>query len=390
MFGRWNRNTLAKKPLGTNLEDLRADFESVTGKPFEHFYCPIMLVDEDAPLMKGHIVPESLGGKSRVVQRSDIDHGFGSFFEAEAGDAVLQGLDTNPFVTYVRGDAQETRELRRFKKKIQIDGTEETINVSIRMDDGQLRLFPKSQEDFNAVVGELSGPTEFSAQLGFELDSRSSILVTSLRTSHLGWFRKCGYRSLFTPEGIFVAAVLREFYKKIIEPRFGPNVTKKGSLFSDDVKREVDELVFPFANFMRPWPSSMFEMFPEELQRGSMDSGLFIALLDGNQVYGRISVVKFGNQHIGVMTPTIIDARCRAMFDLAEHLKLDISLGRWNEKRGVFEADPPTGRTLLWPSANETDVSKPWISIREAIQVLIRTGRWNDPTIGIRCTKMTR
>ena len=368
---------MERKPLGTNIEGLRADFASVTGTSFEHFYCPILHVDEDVPLMNGHIAPKSLGGKSKVLQRSDIDHGFGSFFEAEAGDAVLHGLDVNPFDTVLEGDPEEIRKLRRFKTKIQLAGTEKTIDLSIGMADGNVRFFPKSEEDFNAAVGELDEPTEFNAQLGVELDARSSILATSLRTSHLCWFRKCGYRYVFSNEGIFVASVLREFYKRFIEPRFGPNKAEKGSLFSDQVENEVDDFCFQFANFIRPWPRSTFDMFPEEMQKGTLDSDLFIALLDGNQVYGRISIVKLGNQYVGVMTPVITDARGWALFDLAEDLQLEFSLGLWNAEAGVCEVDPPTGRTLIWPSADETTLSKPAMSIRQGAELVIRSARMN-------------
>ena len=121
-------------------------------------------------------------------------------------------------------------------------------------------------------------------------------MATSLRSNHLCWFHLCGYRYVFSNEGILVAYILREFYTRFIEPRFGPHKTGKGSLISDKVKREVDEFAFQFANLIRPWPSSNFDIFPEEMVKGSLDSGLFIVLWDGNQIYGRISVVKFGNQ----------------------------------------------------------------------------------------------
>ena len=101
------------EPLGMNLEQLKADFESVGGKPFEHFYCPILHVDEDVPPIKGHVVPESLGGRAMVLQRPDVDNGFGSFFEAEAGDAIRKGLDANPLDVVSRADPAEMRKLAR-------------------------------------------------------------------------------------------------------------------------------------------------------------------------------------------------------------------------------------------------------------------------------------
>ena len=363
------------KPLGVNIEDLRADFESVTGTPFQHLYCPILHVDEDVPLMNGHIVPESLGGKSTVVQRSDIDNGFGSFVEAEAGDAVLQGLDANPFDTVARGDPEEMKKLRRFKTRMQFDGTERIIDLSIGMEDGRPKFFPKSGIDFDAAVGELDKPTEFSAQLGIELDARSSILATALRTNHLCWFRKCGYRYVFSVEGLFVAWILREFYERFIEPRFGPNKTQKGSLFSDEVKREVDDFCFQFANLIRPVPRSSLEDLPEGFRNGTLDSGMVMVLWDGEQVYGHISCVKFGDHHIGVVTPYVKDVRGWALLDLAENFELDFTFGMWNAEKRAFEVGPPSGRTLVWPRVGDTSLSTPPLSIRQATELVIRSGR---------------
>ena len=367
---------MARKPLGTNIEDFRADFESVRGKPFEHFYCPILHVDEQAALTKGHIVPECLGGKSKVLQRTDIDNGFGSFFESEAGEAVLQGFDGNPLDVVLRGDPEEMKKVSRFKVRVRFDQKNQPIDVSSRKTGDQMGLFV-ARGALEKLLGELDKPTRLRADLGVELDARSSILATSMRTSHLCWFQKCGYRYVFSNEGIHVARVLRSFYENFISPRYGPNKTKKGSLASDQVKSEVDGYCFQFANFIRPWPRSSVETFPEEIQRGTLDSGHFIALWDGNQIYGRISIVKFGSKHFGVMTPIITDPRGWALVDLTANLRLEYSLASLDAEAGVYRVDPSTGHTLIWPSAFETTsppTSRP-VSIREAADIVVRSGR---------------
>ena len=61
---------------------------------------------------------------------------------------------------------------------------------------------------------------------------------------------------------------------------------------SDRVKREVDEYCFQFANFIRPWPHESVDASHEELQRGTLDSGWFLALRDEDDIYGRISIVE--------------------------------------------------------------------------------------------------
>lgn len=364
------------KPLGTNIERLRADFESVTGKPFRHFYCPILHLDEDTALTKGHVVPESLGGSARVLQRRDVDQGFGSFFEAEAADAIRHGLDAKPLDVVFRGDSSEMKQLgRRFGFRLLLEGTDKPLDAWFRRvgDDAVLHV---SREDLKQAVGEDDGRGTYSGAVGVELDARSSILVTSLRTSHLAWFRLCGYRYVLCEEGRFVASVLRGVYQELIEPRRGPNRTKKGSLISERVKQEVDEYCFRFANLIRPVPDPAMATFSKAMQRGTPDTGHFLALWDGDEVYGKISTVKLGNQNIGVMTPVIDDARGLALVGVAANLELVVSEGWFDADAGMCRIDPP-GRKAIWPSANEATESLPALTIGQATQLVVDLGR-ND------------
>jgi hypothetical protein len=36
--------------IGQKLNILRSDYQTVVGKPFSHFYCPILFLDEDVDL----------------------------------------------------------------------------------------------------------------------------------------------------------------------------------------------------------------------------------------------------------------------------------------------------------------------------------------------------
>lgn len=47
---------MAKSEVTDRLEQHRADFASVTGAPFSHFFCPVLHVDEDTELCQGHII----------------------------------------------------------------------------------------------------------------------------------------------------------------------------------------------------------------------------------------------------------------------------------------------------------------------------------------------
>ena len=362
--------------LGTNIKHIKADYESATGKSFQHFFCPILHVDENVPLTKGHIVPESLGGKSRVLQRADVDNGFGSFFEAEAADAIRHGLDRHPLRTVLGGDPEAMKKIaRRFRLRVRLEGTNEFLDASFRNIDGQ-PAFHVSTDKLNEALGQRTSSDTRMGLVALELDARSSILVTALRTSHLSWFSICGYRYVVCNEGILVASVLRGFYEDFIRPRHRPHRTKKGSLVSQQVKDEVNEHCFQFANFIRPLLNPEVDRLPDELRRGTPDTGWFIALWDGPQVYGRISVVKLGNQHFGVMTPIITDARGWALLDLAANLELETSFARFDANEGRFCLNPPNQRTI-WLNAQIENDSTPPISIRQAAQIVLDAGRMN-------------
>lgn len=99
---------------------------SVIRKPLDHFYCPILHVDEDVPWTKGQIALESLGGRSTVLQRTGVDTGLGAFFEAEAGDAVKHGLDGIALESPSSGDPREVAKIgRRLKIRQRLNGADD-------------------------------------------------------------------------------------------------------------------------------------------------------------------------------------------------------------------------------------------------------------------------
>ena len=359
--------------LGSNLEHLKANFKSVTGKPFKHFYCPILHADQDVPLSDGHIVPQSLGGRLKVVQRSDIDNRFGSFFESEAVDAIKRGLDTNPLDVVSKADPAEIKDLgRRFKVNLLLEGADKPVEVRISKMGGVGGFYVKNQV-LNDALGRDPGDHPVRGSIEVELDARSSILVTSLRASHLAWFRICGYRYVFSKEGVFVAGVLRDFYRKFIVPQRMSGRKERG-LMSKEVKRQVNEYCLQFANLSRPATEQALAGLPNELGDGIPDSGGFLALWDRDQIYGRISIVKLGSQRVAVLTPVITDPRGWALICLAANLELEFSAGWFDAEADRFRIDPPNG-TLIWPSSKEETSSSPPINIRDAAQLVINSGR---------------
>lgn len=358
-------------PLGTNITHFRADYASVRGEPFRNFYCPILHVDENVPLSAGHIIPRSLGGTTKVLQRRDVDNWFGSFFEAEAKDAISYGLGEDDLLRkFLSGDSKDAKDLKRFKKLMKLHPDADRINVLPRNVDGKTQIFAKPG-DLGGAEGKLK------VQFGIELDPRSSILTTALRTCHLSWFHRCGYRYVFSKEGWSLAWILRTIYEEFLEPRQGVSRTESGSLMSDRVKQEVNEFCFSFANLIRPLPRELVDTWHDELQRGTLDSGWFIALRDGNDLYGNISILKLGSRHLAVLTPILTDLRGRALLDLAVNFKLDYSLAQHTPGEGTIKIGSNKGHPpLIWPSVKEETESLPAISIRKAVKMVIDSGRW--------------
>ena len=75
------------------LETLRFDYREVTGKPFLHFFCPVLFQDEDAALCRAHIVNSAFPDSCRrwTVQRADVDSFYGSAFESDFVDLQYRG-----------------------------------------------------------------------------------------------------------------------------------------------------------------------------------------------------------------------------------------------------------------------------------------------------------
>src|SRR5215207_8302615 len=81
----------------SRIEELRADYTQIEGKPFSHFYCPILFKDEDTPLCRAHIINKAFSDSVRAstVQRADVDRFYGSRFESDFID-IQMFRDTSP------------------------------------------------------------------------------------------------------------------------------------------------------------------------------------------------------------------------------------------------------------------------------------------------------
>ncbi len=201
--------------------EYRADFEAALGKPFEHFYCPILDVDQPSKLCLGHIVNDSIEGSSKkvVLQREDVDNFYGSAFEADFvafTEMVNASLD----------DAMIDPKLsKKAQPKLEMDGNPietfpysgnkagEQILVRMQGADGRTRDFVMKihQQDH-------AGLENRTFRLVVDRDFRITALVSLLKAAHLSLFHRLGYEYVFTAAGEYLGkGILGKFFHQAIQ-----------------------------------------------------------------------------------------------------------------------------------------------------------------------------
>jgi hypothetical protein len=204
------------KPQLKRLEELRADFARVTGKPFEHFYCPILLNDEPGELCDGHIVPEAFG-KLTIPQRKDVDNFYGTAAEADVvgfmhdkGTDVLANWHTPSVQKRLqpRIESADGKPIGHYfpaKDGQQVPGH---TNAELRGGDGKkIRsiMFKMPAHEVIALEGQ-------ELQLVIEKNFMPPLIAAVLKSAHLSMFDMLGYEYVFSPTGRYVADILGRFF----------------------------------------------------------------------------------------------------------------------------------------------------------------------------------
>jgi hypothetical protein len=207
--------------LAQRLETHRRDYERVVGRPFQHFYCPILGADEPIvspnALIRGHIVNKSIKGVSGtwVLQRSDVDNFYGTMFEADFETLQYRGklssieLLTNSTLakklgTMIRKDGKEvpfisqTASLPHVFTPVELGRGTGGPSIGIKMSHKELKEARGSQWEIAAFK-----------------DARIAALVSLLKAAHLTSFWLRGYRYATSPAGILIGhGLLGRFYRE--------------------------------------------------------------------------------------------------------------------------------------------------------------------------------
>ena len=319
------------------MEQLRADYESVSDRPWHFFYCPILHRDEETELCAGHIINQALEDTDRswTVQRKDVDNHYGTLFEGD-----FMALERK--VAFEVDEILVDRKLaRQFNPKIIIDGQsvdyyrpqgtvpKEHTELYVDSPDGFVRLALKMSP------AEMERVPESRIQVAVDKDVRLAALVSCLKSAHLTLFHMLGYQYALSNGGYKVGKeILGDFFLK----------TRRMAR-----AEALEEARIHFKNYqslVRP----VDQLFLES--SGTLTDNTLFLCVSGKKYWAFVVLVRTGTQSHGVVVPILEDAESAAMyrqFLQSPFPALAVKIARLT-KEGVWEVNPET-KFLSWPPA---------------------------------------
>lgn len=322
------------------LAELRADYEKVAGRPFAHFFCPILLRDESVELCDGHVINKAFPGSDRrtVIQRADVDNFFGAMFEAEFTLMAHRGQHTP-------SDLLLDSELRRkLRPTLLIDGTpvEHYVSHEPPAHHSKLLVDREGRESVPLVL-KLDPSDALSAldgkwEVEVARDVRLAALVALLKAAHLTMFSLMGYGYALTAGGMFQG---REVLGRFV----AANLRNDRQTVVQNAAKHFEE----FVNLVRPMIVS-----PQGMAGTITDRQLFLCT-GTPRPWAFMVLVRAGSQMHSVLVPIMEDAEGGARF--ARFLKNPSP--RFEVKRIKLADDrwevSKVGRMIDWPEARFTD-----------------------------------
>jgi hypothetical protein len=252
------------------LETLLSDYQEVTGKPFSHFYCPILFRDQDAELCRAHIVNSAFPDSCRkwTVQRADVDSFYGSAFESDFVDIQYKSKHLTEDAII---DQLLSKKLRPKvyigEKKVEhfIAGgpvPAHFTEVHMKGPDGPVRFGLKIRPDETLSTAKWS--------IAIEKDVRLAALVSILKAAHLTLFEMLGYRYALSAGGHLLGHdILGEFF-----------LNNKGRSKVEIIANGLSHFR-EFANMMRPILNP-----PPDLKGTAADHFVFVCRCDSDAPWG--------------------------------------------------------------------------------------------------------
>jgi hypothetical protein len=328
-----------KENARRKLEFHRADHETVTGRPFEHFSCPILFVDEDVRLQRGHVINEDFrdAPDTWTIQRTDVDSFYGGMFEREhLLSARLKGkrcLDLL-FDNYL---------YRECHPKLIHDGQ-------------QLKYFPRREEEWSdppppghhkcdithydetiqiCIKGLTESPDVQHMHFVVLKDLRLAAFVSLLKAAHLSMFSLFGYRYVYSDAGIMLGRdMLGAFYTA------NKNVHNKDKVQENALK------------FFRPYRFMVAPLTQGSTNLGGSITDRVFELCAGMTMlaWGLIVYVKTGDVRTAVILPMPDDPDAVETFRgfLAnDNEQINLMIGQYQLDPGRWEVNP-NRRMVTW------------------------------------------
>ena len=319
-----------------HLAELRTDYESVTGTPFRHFYCPILWQDEETELCRAHVINRAFRNSDRVrtIQRADLDAWFGSMFEKDflaleqRGHPIVEQAFTDPHIA------------RRFKPKLTVNDelidyyfarepvsdSHTTVDIDIRDRRVQLAL-------------KLS-PSEFSSRIDgrWELQARADLrlpaLASVLKAAYLTMFHLLGYRYALSPGGYLLGRqILGELFLKCRGIERAPSLSM------------AEAHLKPFAGMVRPVLGS------PAAHAGTITDRLVRFFVRAQDVWACQVLVRTGDHAHAVVVPILDHADSAVLFSRfleSPARKIEVRQGRLFRDASEISSE---SHTIEWPDA---------------------------------------
>ena len=323
--------------LKNRLAHLNADFESVIGSSFRHFFCPILYRDEDTELCQAHVINKAFRNSDRswTIQRADVDAFYGSLFEADF--LAIQEKDRHQ-VDEIIADKNLARQL---KPKFVIDGKVVEHYMLKNVDPPPHSQVKLSIPSKNIQVALKRSPEEIQeAQYkiwGIQVYKNINLpaLVSLLKAAHLTLFHLLGYRHVWSVSGYYLGkTVLGDFFLQARE--------KKRNVAIELAKKHFTQ----FANLVRPVLTK-----PSPF-KGTLTDHLLYFVMNGDWPPWALMIFIRTESHVSaVLVPTMHDKETMfRFFDFLNQPSSTITVRRaWWEGTRWDMVPESESETHVWP-----------------------------------------
>lgn len=321
------------------LEQMKVDYESVSGRSWRFFYCPILHRDEETKLCAGHVINQALedADRSWTVQRKDVDNHYGTLFE---GDFLALEQKVDRQVDEILTDKKLSRQ---FNPKVVIDGQPvdhyrpqglvpvQHSDLYVDSPDGLVRLALKiSPAEMENVPGG-------RIQIIVDKDVRLAALASCLKSAHLTLFHLLGYRYALSYGGYILG---REI--------LGGFFLKTRGMGRQRVLEEANAHFREYQSLVRPVVSLSFD------SEGTLKDGILFVCETGGKRWALQVLIRTGTRMHGVMVPILDDDESAARFSRflkSPFPEIEVRVARFDVERSMWEMNPDTA-LVNWPHAD--------------------------------------